>query len=254
MKIIFRFQKVVTLMLIIFCSIPSFAQEKQSPEDGKTKSVEALIKEIYPDTKVLTIGEYPGKITYSEKTVFLAGAVKVSSSAARKGIKATITYTESLGPEYPPGSGIRPVSAMATRIVLNVPPEEAKQVPETPKRFVDNGDGTITDTKTNLMWQKKDDGKKRSWKEVQDFVHSLKLAGHTDWRLPATKEHDETIVMALMGKKRSETLADWYWSSDQRVWLPFNYPATNFRVGPMISPGEPIETDRAFVRCVRNLK
>ena len=63
------------------------------------------------------------------------------------------------------------------------------------KRYIDNGDGTITDTKTNLMWMKKDSylhsGHWLSWSEVHKYVQKLNNEGfaqYIDWQLPTTKE------------------------------------------------------------------
>ena len=55
-------------------------------------------------------------------------------------------------------------------------------------QFVDNGDDTITDLATGLMWQKTDDGVKRNWREALAYTENLTLAGHDDWRLPDAKE------------------------------------------------------------------
>ncbi|MCX7046923.1 MAG: DUF1566 domain-containing protein, partial [Candidatus Sumerlaeota bacterium] len=54
--------------------------------------------------------------------------------------------------------------------------------------FQDNGDGTITDRATGLMWQKADSGKGLNWEEALACAANLKLAGHSDWRLPNAKE------------------------------------------------------------------
>jgi len=54
--------------------------------------------------------------------------------------------------------------------------------------FVDNGDGTISDLATGLMWQKSDDGVSRDWEEALKYAEDLELAGHNDWRLPNAKE------------------------------------------------------------------
>jgi hypothetical protein len=54
--------------------------------------------------------------------------------------------------------------------------------------FVDNGDGTITDQATGLMWQQSDDGVARNWQEALTYAEGLTLAGHDDWRLPNAKE------------------------------------------------------------------
>ncbi|WP_434036187.1 DUF1566 domain-containing protein [Formosa sp. 4Alg 33] len=54
--------------------------------------------------------------------------------------------------------------------------------------FIDNGDGTVSDYATGLMWQKSDDGKGRDWEASLAYSEHLELAGHTDWRLPNAKE------------------------------------------------------------------
>jgi hypothetical protein len=54
-------------------------------------------------------------------------------------------------------------------------------------RFKDNGDGTITDSITGLMWQK-GENERMGWYEAMRKCQTLELAGHTDWRLPNIKE------------------------------------------------------------------
>ena len=61
--------------------------------------------------------------------------------------------------------------------------------------FVDNGDGTISDTRANLMWKKDDSFKEYgygiNWFEAQDYSEILnekKFAGYDDWRLPSGEE------------------------------------------------------------------
>ncbi|MFH1339327.1 MAG: DUF1566 domain-containing protein [Candidatus Omnitrophota bacterium] len=53
--------------------------------------------------------------------------------------------------------------------------------------FKDNGDGTITDLNTGLMW-KKEEGPDMNWEEALGYCEDLRLAGHSDWRLPNIKE------------------------------------------------------------------
>ncbi|MBI5427592.1 MAG: DUF1566 domain-containing protein [Nitrospinae bacterium] len=67
-------------------------------------------------------------------------------------------------------------------------------------RFIDNGDGTIKDTRYNLMWMRND-----SYQDLKKFIgyissqkHSAlkyveaknkeRFAGHADWRLPTKQE------------------------------------------------------------------
>lgn len=64
--------------------------------------------------------------------------------------------------------------------------------------FTDNGDGTITDNNTGLMWAKTtadingngvlDEGDTAMWPEALYFCENLTLAGYDDWRLPTVKE------------------------------------------------------------------
>lgn len=54
--------------------------------------------------------------------------------------------------------------------------------------FVDNGDGTISDLATGLMWQQADDGTLRDWENALSYAENLTLAEYSDWRLPNAKE------------------------------------------------------------------
>lgn len=54
--------------------------------------------------------------------------------------------------------------------------------------FIDNGDGTVSDYATGLMWQKSDDGTLRDWPTSLQYASKLDLAGYSDWRLPDAKE------------------------------------------------------------------
>ncbi|MEN8226842.1 MAG: DUF1566 domain-containing protein [Bacteroidota bacterium] len=53
--------------------------------------------------------------------------------------------------------------------------------------YEDNGDGTVTDKITGLMWQQ-EMGVKASFKIAKSSVPKMNLGGYTDWRLPTAKE------------------------------------------------------------------
>lgn len=58
-----------------------------------------------------------------------------------------------------------------------------------PPSFIDNGDGTITDRNTHLMWQAEDDNLSYAWDNAGAYCSSLMLGGYMgDWRLPSVKE------------------------------------------------------------------
>ncbi|RJR27411.1 MAG: DUF1566 domain-containing protein [Desulfobacteraceae bacterium] len=92
------------------------------------------------------------------------------------------------------------------------------------ENFTDNGDETVTDNSTGLMWQKdtaKDDQgdyKPMTWQEALAYCEGLGLAGYSDWRLPTIKElrsvfdyskFNPAIDTALF----PNTLLGFYWSS-----------------------------------------
>src|SRR3990172_2152377 len=54
--------------------------------------------------------------------------------------------------------------------------------------YEDNGDGTITDKATGLMWMRNDGGEAVSWENALSYAEGLEYAGYSDWRLPNAKE------------------------------------------------------------------
>jgi hypothetical protein len=85
--------------------------------------------------------------------------------------------------------------------------------------FKENGDGTITDTKTGLLWQKSDSGWGLTWSRAMDYCKGLSLAGHSDWRLP---NRDELVALFVNAGSEKDFFAifpkreggnDLYWSS-----------------------------------------
>ncbi len=54
--------------------------------------------------------------------------------------------------------------------------------------YTENGDGTITDEATGLMWAQDDDGVTLDWENALAYAENSELAEYTDWRLPDVKE------------------------------------------------------------------
>ncbi|MBU1914685.1 MAG: DUF1566 domain-containing protein, partial [Candidatus Thermoplasmatota archaeon] len=57
-------------------------------------------------------------------------------------------------------------------------------------RFIDNKDGTVTDTRTGLMWEKETAPDTYTWEEALRYCEELRLAGHEDWSLPNFRSPD----------------------------------------------------------------
>ncbi|MCP4375557.1 MAG: DUF1566 domain-containing protein, partial [bacterium] len=61
--------------------------------------------------------------------------------------------------------------------------------------YQNNGDGTITDLNTGLMWQKTP-GAKMTYDRALANASSFNLAGYSDWRLPTIKELYSLILFS----------------------------------------------------------
>ncbi|WP_430931782.1 DUF1566 domain-containing protein [Saccharicrinis sp. 156] len=106
--------------------------------------------------------------------------------------------------------------------------------------FVDNGDGTVTDQATGLMWQQTDDGNTYDWVEALALASESEVAGYTDWRLPNTKElqsivdYEKTTFPAIDETYFSCTDSDsWFWTSTTQG--DFKYTACYIAFGKAYS-------------------
>jgi len=80
------------------------------------------------------------------------------------------------------------------------------------ERFIDNENGTVTDSATGLMWQESyayaETGNYCSWFEAEDYIaqkNAEGFGGHNDWRLPDRLElqslYELEHVFESRGKK-----------------------------------------------------
>ncbi|MFW5858290.1 MAG: DUF1566 domain-containing protein, partial [Planctomycetota bacterium] len=65
--------------------------------------------------------------------------------------------------------------------------QDAQVQTRTP-RYRDNGDGTVTDLVTGLLWQQAPAPEKLDQDDAEAYAARLRLAGHDDWRLPTITE------------------------------------------------------------------
>ncbi|CAA6821927.1 MAG: TIR protein [uncultured Thiotrichaceae bacterium] len=81
-------------------------------------------------------------------------------------------------------------------------------------QYVDHGDGTVTDTKTKLMWKKCSEGqsgincgqgkaKKFTWDYAMKQFENVEFAGYRDWRMP-TREELRSLVYCSNGVSQEE--------------------------------------------------
>jgi hypothetical protein len=55
-------------------------------------------------------------------------------------------------------------------------------------RFIAYDNGTVLDTKTNLMWPAQDNGSAITWYDAKSFCENYRGGGYTDWRMPTQDE------------------------------------------------------------------
>ena len=109
--------------------------------------------------------------------------------------------------------------------------------------FVDNGDGTVTDRSTGLMWQQADSGEGMNWRYALAYAEGLTLGSHSDWRLPNAKELQSIVDYTRSPDTTGSAAIDpvfgctpiineggqsdyaWYWTSTTHVDGPANWGA-----------------------------
>lgn len=128
------------------------------------------------------------------------------------------------------------------------------------KRFVDNGNGTVTDIDSGLMWEvKTDDGGQRdkdnqfTWQEALSYGEGLSLAGHNDWRLPDRNELQSIVAYSRYGPSIDPVFsytipAFAYWSSTTDAGKTDCAWGINFFLGTALSYNKDY---RYYVRAVR---
>lgn len=113
--------------------------------------------------------------------------------------------------------------------------------------FNDNGDGTITDSATSLMWLQNDSGHfnagsqsngSLNWQEALAWCEDLNYADHTDWRLPNAKELQSLVDYSRSPKTTNSAAIDPLFKTTAitdeggNTNYPFYWSSTTHRDGP----------------------
>jgi hypothetical protein len=132
--------------------------------------------------------------------------------------------------------------------------------------FVDNGDGTISDLTTRLMWQRCQLGFSGesceivdspiifNWQEALQEAQANTLADYNEWRLPNVKELRGIIEQrcqspAINSELFLETASSDFWTSSPYNFNANNSWAVNFNTGNNIANSR---TSHLYVRLVRS--
>jgi len=120
--------------------------------------------------------------------------------------------------------------------------------------LVDNGDGTVSDTSTGLMWQKATASGTYTWKQALAYCENLSLAGHHDWRLPDRNELQSLVDYSRYNPSINtayfpDTVASYYWSSTTNAYYTGYAWIVRFNFGIVL---EYNKTSYYYVRAVRS--
>ena len=90
-----------------------------------------------------------------------------------------------------------------------------------PPFYLNNGNGTITDTITGLMWQRVDGGE-MTFDKATTYANDLVLGGFSDWRMPTVLElhsilHLDKNNPALNTTYFTSPSAQYWWSGQKQV-------------------------------------
>ena len=122
------------------------------------------------------------------------------------------------------------------------------------ERYVDNGDLTVSDTLTGLIWQQYNNDNWYAWEKALSYCEGLDLAGKTDWRLPNYQElasiiddtrHAPALDPIFGGYHNSDR---YYWSGTSYAYNAYYAWAVNFYFG---STANNVKSVNSYVRCVQ---
>ncbi|HNR97951.1 MAG TPA: DUF1566 domain-containing protein [Planctomycetota bacterium] len=120
------------------------------------------------------------------------------------------------------------------------------------KRFTDNGDRTVTDNCTGLMWQNETAPGEYTWQDALKYCENLTLAGHSDWRLPNVRELQSFVNYGREDPSIDpvfSAVSSWYWSASTYVSSPSFAWCVSFYSG---SVGVDGKSSGNYVRAVRS--
>ncbi|MCP4345205.1 MAG: DUF1566 domain-containing protein [Desulfobacterales bacterium] len=98
--------------------------------------------------------------------------------------------------------------------------------------YQDNGNGTVTDLNTGLIWQQ-EPSDNMDWKDAFEYAENLDVGGYTDWRVPTIKElYSLAMFYGNMFKNIPYIDTDYFNITDTmngRIWSANEYVGTTMR-------------------------
>ena len=123
-------------------------------------------------------------------------------------------------------------------------------------RYADNGNGTVTDIGSGLVWQQNDSGAKLNWEDALTYCEALVIDNISDWKLPDAKELESIVDLTRNNPSIDplflNTQSENYWSSTPAAGVVENQSwETSFDTGNVVQSLGRIDPTLNYVRCVR---
>ncbi len=136
------------------------------------------------------------------------------------------------------------------------------------ENYTDNGDGTVSHAGTGLMWEKTTSTDSMNWGAALAYCEAQTTGGHTDWRLPNTRElqyvldYDSSASPTFPGVFDGKS--DNYWASSMAyTYTPYppamgdlastNVRSVYTRTGYARMVPNANDTQKMYAMCVRTL-
>jgi PKD repeat protein len=156
-------------------------------------------------------------ITYNTAGSYTVSLTATNSAGSDSEIKADyITVTSASTGDYPVVDADQEACYNTTGNVItcgsSLNGQDAQYTTITPS-YTNNGDGTVTDHNTGLIWQRSN-STAMLWTSAASYCDSLVLGGQSDWRLPNIKE----LYSLIDFDGYTGNMSDMYYS-----WTPANW-------------------------------
>ncbi len=124
--------------------------------------------------------------------------------------------------------------------------------------YMVNGDGTVTDRFTGLMWQQATSQNEMDWEAALTYCEELSLAGYDDWRLPNRNELQSLVdkqpepgASLTINQAFPDTRGENYWTSTSNAIIPNAAYCISFHEGVLFGRGP--KNHPYWVRAVRRV-
>lgn len=122
-----------------------------------------------------------------------------------------------------------------------------------PPVFADNGDSTVEDRHSHLIWMKSDDTVQRTWQEAADYCESLEIGSYVNWRLPT---FPELLSLVDYGTTRPAIHRPFLCQDNGGYWTATEKAADTTMAGAVHCDAGAdywlVKTARLYVRCVHD--